>query len=320
MAMHWTTDDYLHYIIKQTNKHNIDNIERTNAYEKFYRTHPEIKWALVASIVSRNAGWNMTDLSLSPYKKILNHKERQRLFMTYERANWLIFSDAYPQLLVYQLSLLRNQPLFHLLDELHVSRFMKREWTYFWKTTDRNRLMHALIINEQHVIDQPVIKQPFFKDQVFSSFPYILQNFFMMNAVLIPTKSSRIYGEFVRGFTNVEKRIRLGKKVASIVYSRKIYRQLLEFIHTIDHTGSRRDYEQFLNIHLPPSPMLRLAYPNIRHKDQIRKDWLDHYQVKKTWFTPIMKPNLQEMSLRFYSKRYLLYAYSRFKQIFSNFQ
>src|SRR5699024_12331838 len=125
---------------------------------------------------------------------------------------------------------------------------------------------------------------------------------------------------FVRGFTNVEKRIRLGKKVASIVYSRQIYRQLLEFIHTIDHTGSRRDYEQFLNIHLPPSPMLRLAYPNIRHKDQIRKDWLDHYQVKKTWFTPIMKPNLQEMSLRFYSKRYLLYAYSRFKQIFSIFQ
>ncbi len=49
-------------IERQTKAKNADNISRTNAYKSFYDRHPEIKWSLLASFVSRNAGWSMTDL------------------------------------------------------------------------------------------------------------------------------------------------------------------------------------------------------------------------------------------------------------------
>ncbi|UOK59911.1 DUF2515 domain-containing protein [Bacillus sp. OVS6] len=59
------------------------------------------------------------------------------LFLTYEDANWLIFSDAYPQLMLYEISKQKGHPLFHLLDEFHVSPFMKREWQIFWRKKHR---------------------------------------------------------------------------------------------------------------------------------------------------------------------------------------
>lgn len=39
-----------------------DNISRTVFYDQFYLKHKEIVWGYLASFVSRNAGWNMTDL------------------------------------------------------------------------------------------------------------------------------------------------------------------------------------------------------------------------------------------------------------------
>jgi hypothetical protein len=149
----------VYYILNETKAQNVDNISRTKAYERFFRTYPEIKWAFLASIVSRNAGWNMTDLTIHPFRTLLGERERNHLFLTYDRANWLIFSDAYPQLLVYQFSKKFQKPLFHLLAQFKVSEFMVKEWNHFWKTKDEYRLMAALIINEQQVIDESVIQK-----------------------------------------------------------------------------------------------------------------------------------------------------------------
>ena len=41
---------------------NKNNVTRTKAYLDFYIRHPEIHWVFLAHMVSRNAGWNMTDL------------------------------------------------------------------------------------------------------------------------------------------------------------------------------------------------------------------------------------------------------------------
>lgn len=49
-------------IQEKTQVLNRNNVTRTMAYYDFYRDHPEIHWALLAHLVSRNAGWNMTDL------------------------------------------------------------------------------------------------------------------------------------------------------------------------------------------------------------------------------------------------------------------
>lgn len=79
-----------------TEKWNKDNISRTKAYEYYYSIHPEIKWAFLAGMVSRNAGWNMCDLEGKWMPKIVSPRFQHVLFITYERANWLIFHDAYP--------------------------------------------------------------------------------------------------------------------------------------------------------------------------------------------------------------------------------
>jgi len=278
--------------------------------------HPEIKWALVASIVSRNAGWNMTDLCLPPYKKLLSERERTQLFMTYERANWLIFSDAFPQLLIYELSLKSDLKLFDLLDDLHVSKFMKEEWLIFSKTKNKDRLMIALIINEQNVIQHPVISQPYFRKNVFLSLPYVLQNNLMLNAVLLPTSTGRLYGSFIHGFTNVNNRIRLGKKLATQLFHPVVYPSLMDFILRIEHTGSRYDYERFLSVNFPKSPMLRTIYPIVDHQDNIRIDWYKSGGVKKKWLS-LEQDEIEEISKSFYNKRNLLFAYFYIKNIFN---
>lgn len=77
-------------------------------------------------MVSRNAGWNMCELEGKWFPQALEPETRKQLFLTYERANWLIFQDAYPQLLLYDYSTKLNTPMFHSLlfafqDYLHFS-------------------------------------------------------------------------------------------------------------------------------------------------------------------------------------------------------
>src|SRR5690606_34135974 len=139
----------------KTAHYNLDNISRTMAYLQFYRQHKEIWWALLASFVSRNAGWNMTDLKSDWYRRMLNEHDRYVLFLSYERANWLIFADAYPQLLLYELSKKYKMNLFYLLKEFQVSAFMQKEWSDFLEKRKVERLTKALIINEQYVIQKP---------------------------------------------------------------------------------------------------------------------------------------------------------------------
>ncbi|MGX4669417.1 DUF2515 family protein [Cerasibacillus sp. JNUCC 74] len=305
---------YIHYITNKTKEHNRDNISRTKAYFSFYLQFPEIKWAFLASIVSRNAGWNMTDLELEPFRYLLGTKERQRLFMTYERANWLIFSDAFPQLLIYQLSRQYNKPLFHLLSSFKVSTYMVKEWFHFWKHLDEDRLVQALIINEQNVIQAPVIKQSFFKQRVFCQPPYLLQNLLIMNAVLIPTMSQQLFGCYVHNFTNLTNRIELGKKLASIIFSPTVYNQTYEFAKCIEHTGSRYDYERFLHLSMPRAPYLRMVYPIITHRDTIRKDWYKSGGIKRKWLKNQTVNISSKTGKTFYQKRQFMYVYYHVKQ------
>ncbi len=49
-------------ISQETSRHNRNNLTRTEAYRRIYSETPELHWALLAHLVSRNGGWNMTDL------------------------------------------------------------------------------------------------------------------------------------------------------------------------------------------------------------------------------------------------------------------
>ncbi|WP_026799479.1 DUF2515 family protein [Pontibacillus halophilus] len=301
---------------QQTLENNTDNISRTKAYLRIYEQCKELKWALLASMVSRNAGWNMTDLETMPIRTLLGMKERNMLFKTYERANWLIFSDAYPQLLTYMYSKKTGKPQFHHLTYFHVSTFMKHEWFHFFTHKDEERLVKALIINEQNVIQQPVIAHPEYREHVFHRLPYLSQDFFHLSAVLFPTMTGQLYGYSVNHFSNVTERIKLGKKLASLLFHPDYYPKFYRFSKDVEPTGARWEYEKYFSTRMPKTPMLRLLYPIYSHQDTIRKDWyVSDRSVKKRWWKDELHLPVEDVSHKFYSKRHLLYAWVHFKHV-----
>ncbi|WP_077621769.1 DUF2515 family protein [Sediminibacillus massiliensis] len=314
--MQQTRTTLINYIKTVTELANTDNISRTKAYLQFFLAFPEIKWSFLASMVSRNAGWNITDLKTPLFSEFLPEHIRWQLFSTYERANWLIFSDAFPQLVTYQLSKDHKRPLFDLLPSFNVSSYMVSEWMAFWEKGVENRLMNALIINEQNVIQQPVIKNRYYRKHVFFNFPYILQDFLHLNAVLLPTIDGELVGTCVHDFSSLDKRIQLGNKLAFKLFKSGFYEKVIDFAMKTEHTGSRRDYEQFLhgNDGITPGPCLRLVYPVISHRDIIRNDWYLKGGIKKKWLRIKETGDNDVTAESFYRKRALLQSLSKLKR------
>ena len=271
-------------IRSETDKMNIDNISRTNAYFNYFKKNPDIIWSFLASMVSRNGGWNMCDLKGSIFPQLLDAKVRKQLFLTYERANWLIFHDVFPQLLLYQYSTKINRPMFHLLPYFNVSAFIQKEWHGYWKENDRKRLTTALIINEQNVIQNPVIKHPVYKKKVFQSMIFSFQDWLHFSCVLFPTCGGEVYGASVNGFKSLSKRINLGKRLASILFHPRLFPYFLEFAERTPNTGSRFDYEQYFKIKsVLKTPLLRTSFPVIKHNQHIYEDWSKHRRVSPVW-------------------------------------
>ena len=271
----------------KTRKRNSDNISRTKSYESYFAVHPEIRWSFLAGMVSRNAGWNMCDLKGEWFSRLLSAKYRKRLFFAYEEANWRIFRDAYPQLLIYHYSLVNKRPLFHLFPLFSITKFMEREWESFWETRDVNRLMTSLIINEQNII-VPVIKK---REKVFRSLLFIIQDWLHFSAVLFPTCNGELFGASVSLFRDVDERIELGKRLAELLFREDLFPFFYEFSLRTEPTGARSDYERYRGRHGHASPMLRLVYPVIQHPEPEERSWDSVRKIKRKWFT---KPEWKE--------------------------
>ncbi|WP_173917182.1 DUF2515 domain-containing protein [Halobacillus sp. Marseille-Q1614] len=239
-------------LIKQirvdTSNNNQNNITRTKAYFDFYQKHPEIHWALLAHLVSRNAGWNMTDIKGEYLPKLLTHKEQVDFFAFLERGNWLIFQDAYPQLLLYEESKKQKRPLFHLLSQFQVSKFVRPFWESFWKQPSSRELTFALIINEQQYIEGRVVQDNQYKQTVLDTALFKLQNIFDFNHILFPyttplQKKTKLVGGTVHHFSSVEDRIIFGKGLYDLLFSiQSRLQQIITWAETHPHTGSRKDF------------------------------------------------------------------------------
>lgn len=293
-------------IEEKTAAANLDNIRRTMAYQAFYERNPEIKWAFLASMVSRNAGWNMTDLHLDMFQDLLSARIRKQLFSLYERANWLIFSDAYPQLLLYESHKKGQIDMIAHLHQFRVSAFMEEMWKQFIKEGDMQQLLYCLIVNEQHVIGSPVIVQPFYKKHVFSRWPYQLQDFFRLNTVFFPTMDGELYGLYAHHFTSVDERIQMGKKLSQLLFDDQLYPAFIQFAKRVPYTGSRDDYERYGRFRTIGSCPLRACYPVITHKDIIRTDWYRYGGIKRSWLNPEKKKRHRPTGTAFYWKRRLM--------------
>ncbi|MBM7654884.1 DUF2515 family protein [Neobacillus cucumis] len=271
-------------IVSETNKRNVDNISRTDAYFKYFKNHPDIIWSFLASMVSRNGGWNMCDLEGDIFPKLIEPQIRKKLFLTYERANWLIFHDVFPQLMLYHYSSELKRPMFHLLRYFNISAFIQKEWYRYWKENDKKRLTTALIINEQNVIQTPVIEHPVYRRKVFNSFLFYLQDWLHFSCVLFPTCGGEVYGASVNGFKSLSKRINLGKRLASILSHPRLFPYFFEFAERTPHTGSRFDYEQYFKIKTGrKTPLLRTTFPVIAHHQHQYQDWSKKRVVLPAW-------------------------------------
>lgn len=262
----WAPDEELLIarIRAETAEQGRNNVTRTEAYRSMYFRAPELHWALLAHMVSRNGGWNMTDLQGEWLPHLLSERQRSDVFRLLERANYLIFRDAYPQLLLYEWSRRQGRTLFHLLPAFGVSSFMEPVWRQFWKEGDSALLSTALIVNEQHFIDERVAHHPYYEEHVLHTMFFGLQSLLQMNAVLFPYRCQleergedlQLAGLILETFQSIEERIEFGKRLYAMLFGiPRVLHGVRNFAAAVKHTGSRADYAPglFQPIrHLPP--------------------------------------------------------------------
>ena len=297
----------LQQINDQTKLFNLNNVTRTKAYLDFYNRYPEVHWALLGHMVSRNGGWNMTDLKGSLLSRLLTKKEVESFFAFLERGNWLIFQDAYPQFLVYDVSMKKKQNLSYLLHHLHVSVFMETLWNHFWYERDSYLLTVGLIINEQSYLESRVIKNPIYQKEVFNTLEFKLQDLLSMNHILLPFNENgkvKFVGQTLHHFQNLHERILLGKRLYNILFRNSQQLQLTKlWANANPHTGSRKDYWPHLfndvddefptrllktrlkSCQLLPgysrfySPQLEFIWKNRKHPSAEIEDWYEDWNV-----------------------------------------
>ncbi|ADU94370.1 DUF2515 domain-containing protein [Geobacillus sp. Y412MC52] len=285
-----------------TAEQNENNVTRTATYLDFYLRHREIHWAFLGHMVSRNGGWNMTDLKGELLMRLLSEDERQSFFAFLERGNWLIFQDIYPQFLLYEESKKRGEPLFYLLPWLGVSTFMETIWNHFWRHGDPYTLAIALVINEQSYLEQRVIQHPAFRQTVFQTMEFKLQKLLHLNHILFPYDDGRggtsLIGQTLHQFESLHERILLGKRLYAILFDdSETLEKIVHWASSHPHTGSRKDYWAHLfndvcesfprepyrrrirDCRIVPgaprlySPQLRHAWKNVVHESAEPGDW-----------------------------------------------
>lgn len=294
----------------QTEQLNKNNVTRTRAYYQFYIRYPEIHWALLGHMVSRNGGWNMADLKGDLYTKLLSEKDQITFFSFLERGNWLIFQDVYPQFLLYEQSVKKAKKLFHLLPHLNVSTFMETMWNDFWKTGNKKTLAIATIINEQNYLEKRVIQNAHFQKTVLNSIGFKLFDFFQFNHILFPfyenntNQKTLLIGDTMKHFTSLHERILIGKRLYSLLFrDTHILSQIIYWAEHHPHTGSRKDYwphlfssvnesfsREFYKRRIKKcqlrsgayriySPALIYAWRDMKHEEVESEDWFTDWQV-----------------------------------------
>lgn len=303
----WSDEDLIlaEEIEAETAKAGMNNITRTASYLKCFQQYPELHWAFLAHMVSRNAGWNMTDLHSSLIQDFISKEDKPVYYRFLERSNALIFQDAYPQLLLYMKSRERGISHFHLLPYFHVSRFMKPFWERFWIDRNSALLTVALIINEQNYIEQRVITNAYYQKRVSHKAKFHLFSVGGFNQTLFPMMSSstatvsRFAGRTVSDFSGLHERIQLGKSLYAILMGLQDVRyDALYFAEHVPHTGSRADYAPELftwekKEALPAgqrlySPKLLHIWHDTPYEPITKEDWFTNHKLLHT----ISKPKL----------------------------
>ncbi|WP_077569101.1 DUF2515 family protein [Paenibacillus ihbetae] len=262
-GLHAREQEVVESIQSTVQEANQSNITRTEAYLSCYEAFPELHWAFLAHMVSRNAGWNMSDLQGGLLSDLTDSEFQVNLYRFLERCNALIFQDAYPQLLLYMHSRKLGEPLFHLLPCFHVSAFMLPFWQHFWREPDHGAMLAvALILNEQNYIEGRVAQDPYFRSRVLKHPYFRLHELARFNQILFPlgqteavTRSVDPFGTShklplrplagltIPRFDSLTARIKAGKSLYGLLFGyEEVHRRALAFARSTPHRGSRSEY------------------------------------------------------------------------------
>jgi hypothetical protein len=193
--------NYLHnkekirqWIVERRAQYNRNNCTRTDFYLNYWEEYREVPWTLIAHIVSRNTGYQMSDLAR--LRRFSGHKSVTGKLLTYsigsttidsmfaflEAGNYLILHDVFPQLAAFAWAkqILTStgkdysDSIFSILEEdFGVDPFIAEEWKRFfaeakiaaWWADDPEvaikspvaRQTLALVANEQNYIEKRLV-------------------------------------------------------------------------------------------------------------------------------------------------------------------
>lgn len=240
--------------LSETAERNVDNVARTDSYLALYawtRVHGrELPWVLMAHLVSRNAGYLMTDLARQLDGKAgadaALAAAMQNLFGLLERANFVIFEDAWHHVL----SHLLGRPL----EPGRVPRFMIDAWARHDPAEERPIVLD-LVHNEQHMIEHRAVHHPELVHgrRLFE----IIEMTGREKPLEFPAPDAPQIK--VSGFSQVARRIDAGRKIFDeVVADRDRRDRMFTWAMAHPHTGDRAVHGG------KPGPTLRDAWPVAR--------------------------------------------------------
>lgn len=147
--------------LDELDERNRDNVARTDSYLELYAwtrdAGRELPWVLMAHLVSRNAGYLMSDLARQLDGKMgadaALAAAMHNLFALLERANFVIFADAWHHVLRFLLGAPLEAP--------RVPRFMIDAWArHAAAPGDERTIVLDLVHNEQHMIEHRAVHHP----------------------------------------------------------------------------------------------------------------------------------------------------------------
>ena len=246
-AVSWGRLDHrtrLEAFLAELDVRNVDNVARTESYLELYaftREHPpELPWLLMAHLVSRNGGYLMSDVArqLGRRDGVFTPAALEQLFLFLERANFLIFWDAWHHVTHYLLGGAEA------LAPPRTSRFMVDAWRRFDSgpqpddDTRARDLVRDLVTNEQNLIERRVVHGArFAAARAIVSFAEATSS---DKPLSLPLTSAEIrVGEFAR----LERRIATGWRIYDEVLADPARRaDIFAWARARPHDGSRSAY------------------------------------------------------------------------------
>jgi hypothetical protein len=231
---------------------NRDNVSRTASYLELYAwtrdRGPELPWLFMAHLVSRNAGYLMTDLA----RRLAGDAARdpslssamRTLFVLLERGNFLIFYDAWHHVCSYLAG-----------DQLTSPRtpvFMCEAWGRFDTTRDQRQLVLDLVHNEQNLIERRAVHHAELAPGMLLL--DLIEASGREKPLVFPSPDAPEIR--VNGFKQLERRIAAGQRIFDEVVADPARRTaMFEWALAHPHTGSRAIYGG------TPGPSVREAWP-----------------------------------------------------------